>query len=62
MLSNREAEKARLDRQRAVPVAADRTIVAHPARVKRYEQKVATLREALNNETIKAERSRRYAR
>lgn len=55
MLSEREAEKTRIKRQLDTPVPTDPKVVAHPALVRRYEQKVANLREALNDEVLKSD-------
>ena len=59
LLTEREAEKtqllSRLVAQALVPVSAE--ILPHPTLLKHFEEKVASLRASLNDETIRSEAS-----
>ncbi|QDM41945.1 hypothetical protein C0V74_06230 [Altererythrobacter sp. TH136] len=55
MLADREAEKVQLERQIATKVSEEPTVVPHPTLIATYERKVARLRDALNQEDIRAE-------
>ena len=55
MLAEREDEEARLEAQLRRAATAAPTVVPDPALVKRYEEKVAGPRDALRNETVRAE-------
>lgn len=55
MLAEREAERDLLKGKLAAPVPADATVVPHPALVELYQRKVVTLREALNDEAVRAD-------
>jgi hypothetical protein len=57
MLADRKAEKERLLRQLEAGYVQGPAVVPHPALIRRYEEKVASLREALNDELIRAEAS-----
>lgn len=57
LLSDREAEKARLEAllaKQAVP-ASTATILPHPALLRLFEEKVGQLRETLSDETVRGE-------
>lgn len=53
MLAEREAEKERLGRQLSAPIPDGETVVPHPTLVATYERKVARLREALNDQSVR---------
>lgn len=53
MLADREAEKARLTGQLDMRPPTRKVVIPHPALVRRYEDKVARLREALNDEIVR---------
>ncbi len=55
MLANREAERRRLQGQLAQQCAAPAKVLAHPVLFKRFEEKLGTLREALNQPELRGE-------
>lgn len=55
MRGEREEERILLEALLAAEPAASPVVVAHPALVWKYEEKVATLREALNDELVRVE-------
>ncbi len=57
LLSEREAEKVRLEGQLRAPttVKSSATILPHPALLRLFKEKVAALRETLNAETVRGE-------
>jgi hypothetical protein len=55
MLADREAEKERLVRRLDAQHSAAPVIVPHPTLIKRYEEKVASLRATLNDKIVQAD-------
>ena len=55
MLADREAEKARLVERLNYKPSEASTVIPHPMLVRRYEEKVGKLREALNDEAVRSD-------
>jgi len=55
MLNDRENEKAQILQRLSVKPAETSTVIPHPMLVKRYEEKVGRLRDALNDETVRSD-------